>query len=217
MSTSVPSVPQGSKEPASAPAAEPAKVPTADTPAAGPAPPPLPATPPAPASAAPAPVAPAPPRPPPAPDRPRPLTTFLVFFLLGPPIGGFIFVLAIYIADRLSRPGAVSTLDPMDIVRTVGITVPFSYVFGGLQAFAVAIYLARRRANGKPISVRRALGAALVVSLTAAPLFFVTMNNPPGVGAGPAPIDGWLFISASLGALSIASALLCALILRLRW
>lgn len=209
MSTSVPSVPPASPESSKPATAEPAQAPIAEAPSP-------PVDPPA-SVAAPA-VEPAPAEPAPSvPDRPRALTTFFTFLLLGPPIGGFIFVIAIYVTDRLSRPGSFTTIDAMDVARTAAITIPFSYVFGGLQALAVAIYLARRRRRGGVITIRHAFGAALVVSALFAPLLYLIRNDPVGVGAGPAAIDTWLVISASLGALSLAASLACALILRLKW
>lgn len=140
----------------------------------------------------------------------RALVVALVIVVLGPPLGILPVALLGWVVDFLGGTGGATGMSLSGVIGgllggSLAMSV-YSYVFGGLQAIACALWLAPRTYRHGGFSFGEALATALVVSAAAA-VVFVTADHRDLAGA--------LALSAFLGAFACLSALMCRLVLGL--
>ncbi|WP_428409629.1 hypothetical protein [Hyphococcus sp.] len=106
--------------------------------------------------------------------RGRKVATILIYLLLGPPVGGMIFA-AFFSVSNVYNFLTGSSANQEDLVSgTVGLFVlamPFSYMFGGLQAAMTGVIIAICTRNEGRFGYGLAFLASLVSSLVGAVIF----------------------------------------------
>ena len=135
---------------------------------------------------------------------------FLAAFVLGPPIGGVIIMALLQVVPWLAKGLA----DPVpqfgaNLVRSLLLSVPLSYLVGGPSAALAGLALAAYFAWGGRITWWACLAASLIYPavLTANAMVQALSHSEPVTRAVPTYV---LFIAIP----SVCSALVCYLLLR---
>jgi hypothetical protein len=133
--------------------------------------------------------------------RVGPIGVFIVFALLGPPLGGLIVVLALTVSSVFGSRGMTAN-ELRYLPAFVAFVLAYSYVLGGVQAAAVGVVaaMAQRSSARGTVPLLPVLIASVVAGLASIG-FFVIWGVKPEVS----------FLAVML-VISVGAGLLCRLI-----
>jgi hypothetical protein len=142
--------------------------------------------------------------------RSHALKVFLTVLLLGPPVGGFVFMTLLQLVPQI----AMGVPDPLAEVAkhwatAVLFALPLSYVVGAVPAFVAALVLGLYVYSGQRLTFLMCLAASLIGPAVLVAILLVSSGALSGPVADPAKIYAAMILVSSL-----ASALVCYLLLR---
>ncbi len=140
----------------------------------------------------------------------RALKVFLVVLLLGPPVGGAVFMALLQLVPQI----ATGFPDPpVEIAKNLAIAVllalPLSYMVGAAPAFIAALVLGLYVYSGRRLTLLACIAAALVGPAALVLLELVHSGSLAGPTASSFRIYAAMILASSL-----ASAAVCYLLLR---
>lgn len=139
---------------------------------------------------------------------PRGLAVLAACLFVGPPIGGLVIVVA-YLAAVLYAAAVygASTIPP-DFIESfagmTGLTLLFSYMFGGAQALACGAWLGLRTWRNGTVSFKEVVLTATVISVLAVVAFMLWEQ----LEGRTADVRSYAGTGTTLGLLGIVSAVL---------
>lgn len=120
----------------------------------------------------------------PAPARqwPQDVSIFLVFFAIGPFIGGIVMLAFGYAMGGHFEAGTIIIKDTMQFLAMVIVYIwPISFIVGGASAFVVAVFAWRDHRKNRTLRLPPLLAVAFVMYLAACAYIFFVPGVPHGI------------------------------------
>jgi hypothetical protein len=133
---------------------------------------------------------------------------FLAAFVLGPPIGGVVFMALLQGVPWFAAGFAAPAPEVGNLLKSLPLLVPLSYFIGGMAAGLAGLALAAYFAWGGRITVWACLVAALIYPA------LLAVSGVLAARGSPQTIPPVLLNAAMIAIASVSAALVCYVLLR---
>ena len=133
---------------------------------------------------------------------------FLAAFVLGPPIGGVVFMALLQVVPWFAAGFSAPAPEVGNLLKSLPLLVPLSYFIGGMAAGLAGLALAAYFAWGGRITVWACLVAALIYPA------LLAVSGVLAARGSPQTIPPVLLNAAMIAIASVSAALVCYVLLR---